>query len=151
MDEFIIIYDVERDADAVVRRFRDDPAGWLPRPLTEHGAHEFRSEVPVWWRMKLKFAVGDVWQRGNSYTRRFVISAPRNQALGFFGSVAGELTLTDRMGNARLRYQARVHPPRSRLARLLPYRRHGQAAARAVLDRSAAGLAAAADSQLPRP
>lgn len=151
VNEFIITRDVDHDADAAIRRFHGDPAEWLPRPLTEHGVHEFRSIVRVWWRMKLTFAVGDVWQRGSSYTRRFVISTPRDKGLSLFNSVAGELTLVERMGNVSLRYNARVHPRPGRLTHLLPYQRHGEAAGQVVVDEIAAGLSTAATSELPRP
>lgn len=151
MHDFIITHSVERDADAVIRRFRGDPAQWLPRPLTEHGAHEFRADVAAWWRIKVTFAVGDVWQRGNSYTRRLVISTSADQGLSMFSTVAGELTLLDRLGTATLRYNAKAHPRRGRLMRLLPFTAQARAASLQVLSAVAEHLAEQSASALRRP
>lgn len=57
------------------RLFVADPAMWLPWPITEHGAHEFRSRVRVLGaEVPVEFHVGDVWTNGAATSRSLQIA-----------------------------------------------------------------------------
>jgi hypothetical protein len=138
---FIITRRVQEDPAVAADRFEGDPATWLPQPVTEHGAHEFRATVRAWWRIPLVFTVGGVWQRGKARTRRFSVMAPRDEGLSMFRCITGELTTMNGHGTTTLRFTASDRGHEGRLARLLPSSAQAQVAARTIIRHIAANLA----------
>lgn len=85
----------------VARRFRDDPAAFLP-PTTMHGHHEFRFNL---WRNHVLSALTlhAAWVRRRRISRWMALDLSPSQPSGLVPPLTGELTLTQtRHGGARL-------------------------------------------------
>ena len=134
---------VRADPALVIARFHADPARWLPRPITMHGAHEFHARVRrVPWTLLLTFTVGGVWEQDNAFTRHLQIAAPERQDIALFRSVTGELTALSDPRGVRLRYRASVERLDARVSVLLPAHLHARLVASRVMRLIAANLTA---------